>query len=58
MTDSFGFCRRLLEETSVGIAPGVAFAAGGEGLIRICYAAERESLKPAMERLVEFLAAR
>ena len=42
----------------MGIAPGVAFAAGGEGLIRICYAAERESLKPAMERLVEFLAAR
>ena len=58
MTDSFGFCRRLLEETSVGIAPGVAFGAGGEGSIRICYAAEREILKPAMERLVDFLAAR
>ena len=58
MTDSFGFCRRLLEETSVGIAPGVAFGAGGEGSIRICYAAEREIPKPAMERLVDFLAAR
>jgi len=58
MTDSFGFCRRLLEETSVGLAPGVAFGAGGEGSIRICYAAEREILKPAMERLVDFLAAR
>jgi aspartate/methionine/tyrosine aminotransferase len=58
MTDSFAFCRRLLEETSVGIAPGVAFGAGGEGSIRICYAAEREILKPAMERLVDFLATR
>ncbi len=58
MTDSFGFCRRLLEETSVGIAPGVAFGAGGEGSIRICYAAEREILKPAMERLLDFLGAR
>ncbi len=58
MTDSFDFCRRLLEETSVGLAPGVAFGAGGEGSIRICYAAEREILKPAMERLVGFLQAR
>ena len=24
LKDSFGFCRRLLEETKVGIAPGVA----------------------------------
>ncbi len=38
--DSFAFCRRLLEETSVGIAPGVAFGAGGEGSLRICYAAD------------------
>ncbi len=58
LTDSFGFCRRLLEETSVGLAPGVAFGAGGEGSVRICYAAEREILKPAMERLAAFLAAR
>ena len=57
MTDSFAFCRRLLEETSVGLAPGVAFGAGGEGSIRICYAAERDILKPAMERLVGFLTA-
>ena len=36
----------------------VAFGAGGEGSIRICYAAGREILKPAMERLAEFLQAR
>ena len=58
LTDSFDFCRRLLEETSVGLAPGVAFGAGGEGSVRICYAAEREILKPAMERLAAFIATR
>ncbi|MBI5968186.1 MAG: pyridoxal phosphate-dependent aminotransferase [Deltaproteobacteria bacterium] len=55
LTDSFTFCWRLLEETKVGIAPGVAFGAGGEGSVRICYAAEREILEPAMERLARFL---
>ena len=55
LTDSFAFCRRLLEETKVGLAPGVAFGAGGEGSIRICYAADRTVLEPAMERLGRFL---
>jgi aspartate aminotransferase len=55
LTDSFGFCRRLLEETRVGLAPGVAFGAGGEGSVRICYAAERSILEPAMDRLGQFL---
>jgi aspartate/methionine/tyrosine aminotransferase len=58
LKDSFAFCRKLLEETKVGIAPGVAFGAGGEGSVRICYAAEREILDPAMERLACFLAER
>ena len=31
LTDSFAFCWRLLHETKVGIAPGVAFGAGGKG---------------------------
>jgi aspartate/methionine/tyrosine aminotransferase len=55
LQDSFAFCKRLLEETRVGLAPGVAFGTGGEGSIRICYAAERSILEPAMERLVKFL---
>ncbi|HKA00481.1 MAG TPA: pyridoxal phosphate-dependent aminotransferase [Candidatus Solibacter sp.] len=57
LTDSFDFCRRLLEETRVGLAPGVAFGEGGEGSFRICYAAERSILEPAMERLTKFLRA-
>lgn len=55
LADSFGFCKRLLEETRVGLAPGVAFGAGGEGSVRICYAAGRSILEPAMERLAKFL---
>jgi aspartate aminotransferase len=55
LTDSFEFCRRLLMETKVGLAPGVAFGAGGEGSVRICYAADRSILEPAMERLGRFL---
>ena len=55
LTDSFAFCWKLLQETKVGIAPGVAFGAGGEGSVRICYAAERAILEPAMERLAGFL---
>ena len=56
LEDSFDFCRRLLLETRVGIAPGVAFGPGGEGSVRICYAANQRSvLAPAMERLGPFL---
>jgi aspartate/methionine/tyrosine aminotransferase len=58
LTDSFEFCRRLLLETRVGLAPGVAFGNGGEGSVRICYAAERSVLEPAMERLAGFLSRR
>jgi aspartate/methionine/tyrosine aminotransferase len=55
LADSFEFCRRLLAEESVGIAPGVAFGAGGEGSVRICYAADMSVLEPAAERISAFL---
>lgn len=58
LKDSFDFCKRLLLETNVGLAPGVAFGAGGEGSVRICYAAEPEVLQPAMERIAAFLHSR
>ena len=56
ITDSFEFCRRFLVEERVGLAPGSAFGAGGEGSVRICYAANRDVLEPAMDRLRRFLA--
>jgi aspartate aminotransferase len=57
LADSFDFCRRLLVEQKVGLAPGSAFGAGGEGSIRLCYAADRSILEPALERLDGFLRA-
>jgi aspartate/methionine/tyrosine aminotransferase len=56
LADSFGFCKDLLETTKVGLAPGVAFGAGGEGSIRLCHAADMSILEPAMERLGDYLA--
>jgi aspartate/methionine/tyrosine aminotransferase len=57
VSDSFALAKRLLLETRVGVAPGVAFGAGGEGSLRICYAAGREVLEPALERIQKFLRA-
>ena len=53
--DSFDFCKRLLMDTKVGLAPGVAFGTGGEGSVRICYAAEQGIVQQAMTRLSMFL---
>jgi aspartate/methionine/tyrosine aminotransferase len=57
-TDSFAFCKDLLMETRVGLAPGVAVGEGGEGCVRVCYAAERTILEQAMSRLKLFLESR
>jgi len=58
VNDSFEFCKRILLETKVGLAPGVAFGAGGEGNVRICYASDRPILEEAMGRLKPFLESR
>lgn len=58
LTDSFEFAKQCLLETHVGIAPGVAFGTGGEGSIRICYAAEKAILEPAMEKLCAYISNR
>jgi aspartate aminotransferase len=55
LADSFDFCKQLLLEKRVGLAPGVASGAGGEGSVRICYAADQSVLEPAMKRLGQFL---
>ncbi|MBM3727842.1 MAG: aminotransferase class I/II-fold pyridoxal phosphate-dependent enzyme [Acidobacteria bacterium] len=58
LEDSFGLCRQILHETRVGVAPGVAFGEGGEGSIRLCYAADRTVLGPALDRLATFFQSR
>jgi len=58
VVDSFEFCKKLLMETKVGLAPGVAFGEGGEGNVRICYASDRPILEEAMGRVKLFLESR
>ena len=53
--DSFQFALDLLRKTHVAVAPGNAFGNGGEGSIRICYAPGMDVLRPAMERICEFI---
>ena len=53
--DSYQFALDLLRTKRVAVAPGSAFGNGGEGSIRICYAPDMDVLKPAMERICEFV---
>ncbi len=55
MTDSVAFVRRVLRETSVGLAPGSAFGEAGEGHLRLCYASSTALLSDAMDRLEPML---
>ena len=51
LADSMDFCRWLVREKGVGLAPGSAFGLGGEGHIRLCFAVEEPILREAMDRL-------
>jgi len=51
MGDELAFAERLVHEARVGLAPGSAFGAGGEGHLRLCFASSPERLSLAMDRL-------
>ena len=55
VTDSVAFAKEILAKTKVGLAPGAAFGVGGEGHLRLCFAASRDRLAPALERLIPIL---
>jgi aspartate aminotransferase len=57
LEDSATFCRDLLVQERVGLAPGSAFGTGGEGSVRLCYAGDRAWLEQGFERLERFLRA-
>lgn len=50
LADSLAFCRRLVRDYQVGVAPGSAFGAGGEGHIRLCFAVDEPTLHAALDR--------
>jgi aspartate/methionine/tyrosine aminotransferase len=50
LADSFAFCERMVREHRLGLAPGSAFGAGGEGHVRLCFAVEEPILLEALDR--------
>ncbi|MGE5669472.1 MAG: pyridoxal phosphate-dependent aminotransferase [Betaproteobacteria bacterium] len=56
--DSLAFCKRLVAEAGLGLAPGSAFGPDGEGFVRWCFAASDARLDEGVERLGRFLGAR
>jgi aspartate/methionine/tyrosine aminotransferase len=55
-TDSRDVAIRLIDQANVGLAPGSAFGAGGEGYLRLCFARKAEDLEEAVRRLSRALA--
>ena len=55
MADSLDFCKRLVRDAGLGLAPGAAFGPAGEGYLRWCFAAGEDRLAAGVERLRRFL---
>jgi aspartate/methionine/tyrosine aminotransferase len=51
MNDSLAFCKRLVAEAGLGLAPGIAFGPEGEGFVRWCFASDTQRLDLGLERL-------
>jgi aspartate/methionine/tyrosine aminotransferase len=55
--DSLAYAKRLVEVAGLGLAPGAAFGAEGEGWLRWCFASrDPRRLVDGVERLARFLA--
>jgi aminotransferase len=48
------FARRLLEEAGVAVVPGSAFGPGGEGYLRLSFAAKEDEIEEAFDRLERY----
>lgn len=56
MHDSWKFVYALAREAKVAVIPGASFGPGGEGYVRISYAASMEDLKLATDRITKYMA--
>jgi aspartate/methionine/tyrosine aminotransferase len=54
-TDTRRLALRLIDEVGVGLAPGTAFGAGGDGFLRLCFARNAAELDVAAHRLAAAL---
>ena len=55
VADSLAFCKRLVREHGLGLAPGSAFGPEGEGYVRWCFAADEAKLAEGVARLARAL---
>ena len=55
IADSLAFCKRLVVEARLGLAPGAAFGPEGEGFVRWCFAASEARLADGVVRLARAL---
>lgn len=55
--DSLALAKELLTTAGVGLAPGAAFGAGGEGHLRLCFAQSEDRLRTACTRVAQALSA-
>ena len=53
--DSMQFAQSLLDEESVGVAPGYTFGQGNEQNIRLCFARSHDQLEEGLNRILRFL---
>lgn len=56
--DSMAFCRELAHEARVALIPGSSFGPGGEGYVRISYAASMANLETAVKRIGDYVASK
>jgi len=57
MRDSLAFCKKLVAEHGLGLAPGAAFGPEGESYVRWCFAADEAKLAGGVARLRRALGA-
>jgi len=57
MSDSLAWCKDLVREVGLGLAPGSAFGPEGEGYVRWCFAAGDARLRDGVARLARARAA-
>jgi aspartate/methionine/tyrosine aminotransferase len=55
VADSLDFCKRLVRDAGLGLAPGSAFGAEGEGFVRWCFASSEDRLAEGVARLRDFM---
>ena len=55
LDDSMAAAREIIDKANVGLAPGTAFGAGGEGFLRLCFHRRLDQIEEAAHRVANWL---